>query len=163
MKRNLLLYILLAFLLVVNGFFLFNHLAKPDRKEPKGPRDFIAKELKFDDEQLEHFRQLNDNHEKERGILFDEIKQLKDELFSKISNDKIDKEEIDSIAGLIGQKEQSKDRVVFYHFRSIRAICNENQKVRFDIIIEEGLHRGGGANGPPPQLRGRGNEPPPRN
>lgn len=141
MKKNIILYLLLAFLIIVNGIFLFLFLNKPARIGHK-PEDFIAKQLKFDEKQLEQFAQLNDNHKEDRRKYADNTKQLKDMLFSKISDENVTSATIDSITNLIGKKEQAKEMMVFNHFRELRAICNEKQKERLDKIIEDGLDKG---------------------
>ena len=65
MKKNGALYVLLAFLIIANGFFLFLFLSKPS-KNGGNPENFIAKELKFDEQQLEKFRELNEIHNDDR-------------------------------------------------------------------------------------------------
>ncbi len=162
MKKNVILYVLLVFLIIVNGIFLFLFLNKTLKIEG-GPEDFITKELKFDEQQLVEYRRLNEIHHRERRMFSDDIKQQKDVLFNMIGDENVTKETIDSITNLIGKKEQSIDRMTFYHFRAIREICNENQRVRFDNVIEEGLHRGRREQGPPPTGRREQGPPPPRN
>ena len=162
MKKNIILYVLLAFLIIVNGIFLFLFLNKPGIKGQK-PEDFIAKQLKFDERQLEQFGKLNDSHKEDRRKYADDTKQLKDMLFSKISDENVTSVTIDSITNLIGRKEQAKEMMVFNHFRELRAICNEKQKGRLDKIIEDGLDKGQEGMKPPGMDReGQGPPPPPR-
>jgi len=161
MKKNRLLYVLLVVLIIFNGIFLFLFLNAPHKKV-KQPEDFIAKELKFNKSQLEQFQKINGKHHKEMKVLSDDIKQLKDNLFSKIANEKIDKAEIDSITNLIGQKEQAKDLSIFYHFREVHAICNDKQKERFNNIIKKGIHKGRPQKDGRPPMRDNENRPPPR-
>jgi len=164
MKKNLLLYILLAFLLVVNGFFLINHLSKANRKGPKGPGNFIVKELQFNKDQLNNFDQLNDQHHNKMRLLSDDLRKLKDELFSKISVASVNENEVDSLTTLIGKKEKEKETEIFNHFRNIQDICTEKQKEKFKIIIKDALRRGDDKGQRPPGS-GRPNErrsPPPR-
>ena len=158
MKKNLLLYILLAFLIVVNGLFLYNYLGRPDGKEPKArkePGAFIAKELNFDASQMQQFRMLGKEHHKKMRTISDDIKILKDAMFNKISDASIDAQEIDSVTTLIGMKEKAKEAEVFYHFRAIQAICNDEQKKRFNTLIDDARHK----NAPPGQ-RPPGQRPP---
>ena len=142
MNKNLLLYILLAFLILVNGFFIFIFFNKPPKKG-RSPGDFIVKELKFNEDQMQQFYKFSDEHHHEMRVLSEDIKKLKDALFSKISEEKIPQKKIDSIADLIGKKEQTKDISVFYHFQRVRTICNQEQKVHFDRLLKKALHRGG--------------------
>lgn len=152
MKKNLILYILLGFLIVVNGIFLFNYLGKPNREGPNKPQAFIVKELKFDASQKEQLKRLDDAHHKKMSTILDTLKVLKDDFFDKISDASIKEEAIDSITTLIGIKEQTKEKEVFYHFRAIHELCDAKQKERFIGIIEEARHKGEGRpleQGPP--------------
>ena len=93
MKKNLILYILLVFLIVVNGFFLFNYMGnsnKNKQKGPKGPGNFIVKELGFNEDQLKQFREKSRGHHQAMMDLSDNIKNLKDELFDRLSGFSLD-------------------------------------------------------------------------
>lgn len=151
MKKNILLYALLAFLFIVNGIFIFLFLGGPPKMDDRnGPADFIMKRLEFDDQQIVQFHKLNEEFENKREANSKEIKYLKDQLFDKISDEVVTDKKIDSITDLIGKKEQVKDLLVFNHFKEIRAICNDTQKKKFDLILKEALHKGERPNGPPP-------------
>ena len=153
MKKNLLLYILLIFLIIVNGFFLFNYIGKPQMKGPPGPNgpsDFIAKQLNFDDIQMEQFRKIEDVHRDNNRKISEDLRELKRELFDNISDTSISEKKIDSITTLIGNKEKERDMEVFYHFRKIQSICNEKQKKRFNNIMKDALPNNK-ENSPPPR------------
>lgn len=152
MKKNLPIYILLAFLLVVNGFFLYTHFNGSKKKKPRPPRDFIANQLNFNDEQRKQFDVLEDAHRKQMRVLSDELRELKDAFFNKISDSTISEKEIDSLGSLIAIKEKSKDMEVFKHLRKIREICNEEQREKFSTIVKDARKRG----------RKRHRRPPPR-
>lgn len=143
MKKNLLLYILVAFLLVVNGFFLVKYFGGDSGRKPKNPGIFIAKELNFTDEQMQAFNRINDAHHKEMRAHGRSMKELKDALFRRIGNSNIAKREIDSITQLIGKKEQEKDLKTFYHFQEVLKICDEAQKEKFTKILTDALHTHG--------------------
>jgi len=166
MKKNTILYILLVFLIVVNGFFLFNYMSDGASEKPKGPRgpgNFIAKELGFDDTQLKQFRKVNQVHHQAMMRLSDDIKDLKDELFEKLNSTSENYAEIDSISILIGEKVQARELKTFYHFKKVRAICNAKQKEKFKAIIKDALRRGGEKGERPPRRNGEdGHRPPPR-
>ena len=141
MKKNTLLYILLGFLIIVNGFFLFNHLSKPNFEKPRGNHEnFIVRELKFDDDQKQKFEKLKSEHFKRIEKIFDEERQLKDDLFDRISNENINTVQVDSITNLIGELASAKEQETFNHFRDIQNICNDNQKDKFKRIIRQALH-----------------------
>jgi len=154
MKKNVLLYILLGFLMIMNGFFLFNHLGKPNQKRPPNDRPvkFIADRLEFDASQLEQFQDLDLEHREKMRLIVDKIKTSKDALFDKLSDDTMHPSEIDSFASIIADREKAKDLETFRFFREVGRICNKDQKEKLKSIIKDALRRQGppGRNGPPP-------------
>ncbi|MEM7602146.1 MAG: hypothetical protein AAF357_12110 [Verrucomicrobiota bacterium] len=168
MKRNLILYILLIFLVLVNGFFLYNYLGISISDRPRKlekPTDFIIKELDFNTAQLEQFRESNRVHNETMMRLSEDIRDLKNALFDKLSEASVDTNAIDSITSLLGQKEKEKRTNVFYHFKEIQTICDDKQREKFNRIISDALHnpgnreqnrsgpRGGNERRPPPPNR----------
>ena len=163
MKKNLLLYIFLVFLILVNGFFLYNYLGTGNNdvpNEPNGPSHFLVKELGFDDTQSEKLQELGKKHHHRMRNLEEELRGLKDELFKGLSDTSLRDVNIDSIATLIGEKEAVKDLEVYRHFNEVQKLCNENQKEKFSKIIKDALWRGAREQGPPPNGRPEGNRPP---
>ena len=150
MTKNTILYVLLTFLIIANGFFLYDYLGKPDRNGPrKNPEQFIVKELNFNTNQMQEFKGLGKNHRERMRRLDQEQKQLKNQLFSKISEKNINPLEIERISSLIGENNKNKDLEVFNHFRAIQEICNAPQKQKFKKIVMDALHKG-----PPPRNGG---------
>jgi len=164
MKKNLVLYILLVFLIAVNSFFLFNYIGKNGNngQKGKGPGSFIVKELGFNEAQLEQFREKSQGHHETMMNMSDDIRDLKDELFDNLSKDSVNKSTIDSITSLVGEKQKAKEVEAFYHFKMIRQICSDQQKEKFKNIIKDALHRGGlrGQMPPPPEGAGKHRPPP---
>ena len=154
MKKNLLLYVLLAFLIIVNGFFLFQYLGKPGKKGPRGPGNFLAKELQFDASQMEQFNIIEEDHQDRIHVFIESNKELKEGLFDKLSDASVNQQEIDSIASLISKNEKARELETFHHLRAVQDICNDAQKEKFRSIVKNALRRGGGRKGGPP--------PPPR-
>ena len=142
MKKNTLLYILIAFLVVMNGFFMVKIFGDKPPKRPN-PGNFIAKELQFDDAQLKKFSVMNDAHHEEMMLLSREIKELKDELFAYISETTIDTAKVNNITKRIGTLEQQKDSATFYHFKEVQKICTPEQREEFNILVQKALKRHG--------------------
>jgi hypothetical protein len=164
MKKNTILYILLIFLIVVNGFFLFNYMGKNSRMGEKGPqrdKDFIVKELGFNATQLAQFKENSEGHHETIMHFSDDIKILKDKLFSKLSENRVNALVVDSITTLIGEKEKQKQNEIFSHFAMIQKLCDEKQKKKFKTILLDALRRSDRGNRPPPR-KGKGHRPPPR-
>ena len=144
MKKNLPIYILLLVLIIMNGFFLFNFLNRPDNPGPErrqGPGDFVAKELQFNTEQMNQYHEFTKNHDHEMRRISEDIRQLKGALFSGISSE--NRKFVDSITSAIGKLEAQRDANVFYHFKEVQSICNQEQKQRFSKIIKDALHKRG--------------------
>ena len=158
MKKNTLLYLLLAVLIIMNGFFLFNYLGRPQHKGPKESGNFIVKELNFNALQLEQFKNLEDAHHLVMKNIGDAIKVNKDGLFSKITAPTINNHTVDSLIKEISNKQLLKEKELFKRLRGIYEICDENQKQRFSEIIKKARKFDG--NGPGnPERRGRPERP----
>ncbi|MFP4845713.1 Spy/CpxP family protein refolding chaperone [Winogradskyella sp. PE311] len=163
MKRNTVLYVLIIFLIIANGFFLFNYIGNNNHKGPETEgrdKEFLVKELNFNDAQLAEFREKSKDHREIMILYSDDIKRLKDELFSHLSNELVNDSVIDSITLLIGEKERQKDREVFNHFKMIQEICNNKQKEKFKVIIKDAM-RQGERRQRPPRGNNNGQRPPP--
>ncbi|MBC3757645.1 hypothetical protein H7U19_04475 [Hyunsoonleella sp. SJ7] len=163
MKKNLPLYILLLFLIVVNGFFLYNYLGSgenvKEQKERRPPGSFLMNELGFDESQKEALRDLTQKHRRKMRGISDEIRELKDVFFSGLSDETISINR-DSVASLIGDLESKKDLQTYDHFSQIQELCNEDQKAKFSKIIKDALHKGAMRQGPPRDRRPDGDRPP---
>ncbi|GAB1857419.1 hypothetical protein MHTCC0001_22550 [Flavobacteriaceae bacterium MHTCC 0001] len=157
MKKNLPLYILLLFLIVVNVFFLYNYLGSGEEEQQlrthKPPAIFLVEQLGFDEAQQEEFNVFTREHHREMRSISDEIRELKDVFFNGLSED-VNTVNMDSVASLIGDLEAKKDLEVYRHLKQIRAFCTEEQKKKFGKIIQDALRRGARQHGPPPRLNG---------
>ena len=166
MKKNVILYILLAFLIIVNGFFLVNQFGKSNKRQGKEPqpKNFIIKELKFDASQIEQYETLYDEHKEKIKSISDNVRTLKDDFFDKVSDESVNASVVDSLATLIANAEKAKDIETFFYFRAIQKICNDKQKERFKTILKDALHkkrRNGRSSARPNRVRDN-NGPPPR-
>ncbi len=154
MKKQLPLYILNVFLIVVNGFFLINYMgdSKEDMpREQDRSKNFISDRLNFSEEQSNLFDELEREHREKMRSFSEQIRRSKDALFNQISKPEVDASTIDSITSAIGEFEKKKDMEVFDHFRAIYEICDDTQKTKFNKLVKDALHKG-----PPP----RGRRPP---
>ena len=151
MNKNRVLYILLAVLIIMNGFFLFNYLGRPDHKGPKENNDFLIKELKLNDAQLKQFEIVEEMHHRNMRVIGDGIKEYKDALFKKITTPQVNQETIDSLITLISEKEVLKEKELFNRLRGIYDLCNEEQKEHFSNIIKRARRPKGQGKGPSPK------------
>ncbi|KJD33236.1 hypothetical protein PW52_14410 [Tamlana sedimentorum] len=162
MKNNSILYVLLVFLIIVNGFFIYNYVNSdklPKFVEPKSHQKFIEEALDFNEEQKQQMAALEASHRKELKKLGDDVKFLKDQLFSKISGETLTAKEIDSLTDLIGKKEAVSNKKILQYFKNIEALCNtEEQREIFKTIIKDAIGKPERRGMPPP-----GHHPPPPN
>jgi len=171
-SKSKLLYLIIILLVVFNigtlSFMWYRELNAPKlqdgRMPPKSGKEFLEEELKFSKEQNEKLEKLKEEHSAKIRKIKDEQKDLKDLFFSNLSKPDIDSNKISEIASQIGMSQKQVELATFYHVRKIREICDENQKKKFDVIIQDalkmGLGPGGGPDGrrpPPPD----GRRPPP--
>lgn len=136
MKKNTILYILLMVLIIMNGFFLVNYIGRPEHKGPKESGSFITNELNFNENQLQQFNTLEENHHNTMKAIGDDEKLLKDELFEEITATTVNESSIDSLLHLISEKEKLKEKEMFGRLRSIYELCDEQQKEHFSEIIK---------------------------
>ncbi len=135
--------------MVVNGFFVYKNLKGPEKRKHRSPRNFISSQLDFSPEQMEQFKSLEQAHRDRMRSIYDDTKDLKDALFSRIHETSITDKEIDSITSRLAAKEKEKDIEVFNYFKSISALCDEQQKGKLDKILKKARRRGrGGSPGP---------------
>jgi Spy/CpxP family protein refolding chaperone len=168
MKKNTLLYVLLVFLIAVNGFFLFNYLGKSPLKAKannisrnKGPAEFLVKALEFDKGQMAQFEILNNEHHQAMQSISKDEFELKEQLHNLIIKDEVEEPEVDSLLSKLAIKQMEREKLIFFNLRAIRAICTEAQKQKFEKIIKDakrgekqrpvlGEHPNDRRDGPPP-------------
>ncbi len=136
MKQKLL-YIFLILLVIMNVALLFMLIKKP-HKQPRPSRNFLAKELQFDEDQIERFRFLDQEHRHFMRRFDDDIKRSKDFLFNSFSKPNFSS---DSIIKKIGILEAEKEQEVFTFFKQVRKLCTEEQAKKFDKVIKNALHK----------------------
>lgn len=168
MKKNLLLYIILGFLIIMNGFFLLEHYGASDNVglQRRGLSHFIDNELGFDAKQLQKFEKLDRAHREKINTIRRDIMASRDVLFDKVFDESFDESKIEAMTEEIANMEKTKAFETFRFLRSVSEICNENQRERFKKIVKDGLHRQGPPDGNRrPYRSGREGRPspPPRN
>ncbi|MEK6155596.1 Spy/CpxP family protein refolding chaperone [Flavobacteriaceae bacterium 3-367] len=151
MKKNLLLFILLIFLVLMNGTLLYLFFSKaPGRPAP--PHLFIVKELRFSPSQMQQYDSLQDEFESAMRPLRERTRTTKDALFNSISKERYAERAIDSLTSIIGTLAKEEDQQVARHFRAIYELCDEKQKRQFRRILKDALHGPGkNGHGPPPR------------
>lgn len=164
MKSTKFFKIIIFLLVLINlGTVLFLWINRPQPKDNVG--GFFAKELHFTAQQTKQFEVLRDEHRTQRESLKESNKLNHDAYFELLKNPNIDYVSVKKAAHEIAKIKEQEELLIFNHFKKVRAICNEDQKQKFDRIVNEAAQmmaprppRDG--NGPPPR---RGEDgPPPR-
>lgn len=160
----------MAVLVVVNTALVATIWLKKEKAvEPPrrgDARDYLVKELRLDKAQQAAFDSLRKAHFEKIAHYQKETHFAKDRLFTALSNDQTDsviKKIRNSVTERIGEVQAAIDRETFDHFSHLRRLLNEQQKQKFDSVIQnvlrtldpQGPGRGGPMphGGPPPDER----------
>lgn len=121
---------------------------------------FLTEQLEFSKEQEVTFHDLDKIHMRNMMRYNQKIRKQKDVLFNSFNNEKLN---IDSLSFVIGNLEYRKELEIFSFLKSVRKICSESQQLKFDVIINKAIAKGGERmpiNVEKP-LQRKGNRPPP--
>ena len=102
--------------------------------------EFVARELKLDSAQQETYKKFRGEHRLRVRPYQDSIGKAKDSFFALLKNENITDSMVEASSKKIGSLEQQKDIITFRHFQKLRAICNKEQQIKFDSIIQETMH-----------------------
>jgi Spy/CpxP family protein refolding chaperone len=143
MKRNIILLSVAVFILVLTGFAL----AQMEKRGPQdGPRHQMLREhepgmfarLELTDAQKEQIEKLRTEHEKKVLPLRNEVGELRAELRTLSTVDKVNMSDINKKIDEIGkvQTELMKERAA--HRQQIRSLLTDEQRVKFDSHFGRG-------------------------
>ena len=159
-KPKILTYTIIALFLLNFGTLAFMWLHKPppppeferregppghemgqehDRRDGERPADFISHELNFSQQQKADFEKLKQEHQTVMKQAHDDMKKNKDEIFSYISKGQNDSVKVNQLADNIAKDQKQIELATYNHFQKVRALCDDNQKKKFDEIIGEVL------------------------
>ncbi|MDX2245682.1 MAG: periplasmic heavy metal sensor [Bacteroidia bacterium] len=143
--------LLIVLNMVTLSYLFFQSPARPFEGERMGKNDpvyiFFRDEIGFDEAQMATFEQMRAENRLEMRQHHQTMRKLKNSFFGLLAT--AESATADSLAGEIGQLHTRIDMTVFKHFSGLREICNEEQKIRFDQLIEDLLHRSRPHQGPP--------------
>jgi Spy/CpxP family protein refolding chaperone len=160
------LYIIVGLLLMINvatlGFIWYTSFklrVEPPLNPPRqdSSNSFLADELGFTGEQSQKFEALKKEHRQGVQNIMQQTKELKDQLFECIKTG--DDAKAKELAEKLSENNKAMELLTYEHFKEVRKICNDEQKVKFDKILIE-LVRGLEAQSPPPNGHPPGERPP---
>lgn len=104
-----------------------------------GPKEFLIRELKLDEKQIEDYGKLVDEHRTEMKRIREKIRNEKDNLWKEITKPKNENNSVERSAAEIGEDQKQIELITFAHFKKVRELCNDDQKKKFDEVIQEAL------------------------
>lgn len=150
---------------MITFVFFSPHIGKETlAREGRGPSAalFLEKELGFSEEQKHEFAKLRRDDLRKTQIISQELKKIKGSFFELMKEDTTNRATLMEYLAAIGQKESDLNMVTFEHFKNVRAICNSEQRQKFDAIIQEALRMLPPPDRPPQDDGGPRGGPPPR-
>lgn len=115
-------------------FFWIGHLKN---QRDNSPKEFLAKKLKFNEDQKTAYFKLAKEHNEAAKIIREQIKIDKERLFQLLKTEQIVDSVKNNAALKVSLSIQSLDILTFDHFKKVRALCTEEQKPKFDQLIQK--------------------------
>lgn len=157
MKNFKFLIIIVILLVIVNCVLLGSlwftkyKMAGPPIGPPERANEYLIRELKMTSAQVKQYDAMREQHFETTRKLNDQNRLLRDEFFKNIQTPVLNKAAIDSLQKNISANSVTLDTTTLFHFRKLRTILTDEQKTKFDKIIQNALHMMGG-----PQRGGQG-------
>ena len=144
--QNRFLVLLVAILLIANlglmlYFFVFRHKDEGGRMPPR-VSDFVQKELGLSADQAAKFQQLRDQHKEAIKPVMDDMKKLKDSLYSLLQKPELNDTMAVNLIDKIGERQKEWELMIFHHFQKVRAICDSGQLPKFDTLVRRMITHG---------------------
>lgn len=135
--------------MVMNGVLLFLVVKKPNKRQ-RPPRDFISTQLDFNDEQTARFMELDRKHHRKMRGIDNELRELKEILFSHLGDTDLAENALDSLTQRVGELSKAREMEVFSYFGQIEKMCDAKQKQKLQRIVSGALRPGPPGDRPPP-------------
>ena len=164
MKNFKFLIIIVILLVIINCVLLgslwftkYHMVGPPIGGPPERANEYLIRELKMTPAQVKQYDAMRKQHFEATQKLNDQNRLLRDEFFEHIQTPVLNKASVDSLQKKISANSVTLDTTTLYHFRKLRTILTNEQKTKFDKIIQNALHMmggpqkgGAGPGGPPP-------------
>jgi Spy/CpxP family protein refolding chaperone len=115
-------------------FFWIGHLKNQRNHSPK---EFLAKSLHFSESQKNAYFELAKDHNESANKIREQIKIDKENLFQLLKTEQIVDSVKNNAALKVSLSIQALDMLTFEHFKKVRALCTEEQKPKFDELIQK--------------------------
>lgn len=146
-KKQRILTWLNIFLLVINisafaTILLMNDVKQNDHDERFSSDEFLKTELGLSEQQYKKVLELNSNVFRSYQAFLDYKCELNFSLIEELSSENPSDSIMNSLATRIGNMEANIKKQTVKHFKNIRSICNEEQKVLLDQLLKDMLDAG---------------------
>lgn len=146
-KKQRILIWLNIFLLVINisafvTFLLMNKVEKPERDDRFSSDEFLKTELGLSDEQFRAVSAQNNNVFRVYQAFLDMKCELNFKLIEELSSEQPSDSVMNSLATRIGVMDGNIKKQTVIHFKNIRSICNDEQKILLDQLLKDMLDAG---------------------
>ena len=147
-KNNKVLVFIIAILLLSNiGLLYFFTRCRTEckgtdqkKEQKKSFREQMAerlkKEVSFTDAQVQQYNDMSEKHKEAMKPLFEELTNAKDSLYKQLLQPKPSDSLLNYYLGMIGERQKAVDQRVFNHFYTLRQICTEEQRPKYDTTIQ---------------------------
>ncbi len=133
-------------ILLILGLLLFlffrpgDIMRHPNPRDGGGPAKFMIEKLKFTKEQEQAFIVLKTAHHDSILKLDAEGKMLREHFFDGLKSE-ISISTHDSLLTCILNNQKNKESVTYDHFAAVKKLCNPEQEIIFNDILQEILDR----------------------
>ena len=129
---------LIALLIIANvATLVFSWVGRFKHQRDNSPREFLAAKLNFSESQKNAYFELAKNHNENANKIRGQIKIDKENLFQLLKTEQIVNTIKNNAALKVSLSIQSLDILTFDHFKKVRALCTEEQKPKFDELIQK--------------------------
>ena len=146
MSRNKLLLFIVAILFLANVvllyfFFKGKEEVKPPSREHRGISEQLKNDVGFNDEQLKAYNVRREKHMSEMKVLFEAMRQTKEEFFNTVKTPQAADTLIQSGAVDIAERQKAIDLRTHAYFTDLRKICTPDQLPKFDSLYQQVIKR----------------------
>ena len=142
--------VLVVILLVTNVamlvFFVFLKPAPAQKQNRSGRGGFdvgviLEKEVGFNEDQMGSYNRLREQHWNKMKPFFNEMRTAKDSFYQQLYRSSVPDSVISTYGDAIGRKQKDVDMQIFRHFQQVRGLCTDEQRPRFDSLINQVIRK----------------------
>jgi hypothetical protein len=140
-KNKLLTWLVLVLVVINIGSMIFIWMGKPKHQNPPhgSPKEFLSRELKFDEKQQVQYDKLVDEHRNQANDTRKKIKEEKEKMYGLLKNASLTDSLKKSAVERVAEATKELDLITLNHFEKVRNICTPEQKTKLDQIMMQML------------------------